>query len=318
MGRHGRRAPQSLRLVVGGEKDGVQLTDFLVRELRIPEKEARALVGFGSVHVNGRRVLQGKMPLKALSDVRVCLSAGIPADPYQIDPQRILFRDAHLLAYDKEPGIASQETPSDACNHVLAAVRRFLQEDTSLTPYVALHHRLDQRTTGVILLSLDPSVNARLGAAFRERRVAKLYLAWVEGVVGEDAWTVRVPIARKAGGWAVCAGSQGKPAETRFEVLLREADRSLVCAQPLTGRTHQIRLHLASTGHPVIGDRRYGSHSRGRLLLHAYQLRLNHPVTDRELTLRAPIPPDWPPPHRLDVDAPGRIAWPPAHRSSPD
>lgn len=174
-------------------------------------------------------------------------------------------------------------------------------------PYAALHHRLDMETSGLILFALDREVNRALGAAFQKRRIRKEYLAWIEGVPGKEEWTEDRDIGKKAGKYTAMPKGRGIEAVTSFRVLHREADRALVLAVPHTGRTHQIRIHLAAGGHPVIGDRAYGAKPAGRLFLHALRLTLKHPAGAEVVVLEAPLSADWP-------SAPGS-AIPPSPRA---
>ncbi len=137
-------------------------------------------------------------------------------------------------------------------------------------------------------------MNARLGNAFQQRNVYKDYLAWIKGSPKDEFWGVCEDIGRSAGRYVTCPRGTGKSAETVFRVCRCDGDRTLVWAQPRTGRTHQIRLHLQWCGHPIIGDRLYGGPPASRLFLHAFRLRLIHPVTHSSLVLVAPVPPDWP------------------------
>jgi 23S rRNA pseudouridine1911/1915/1917 synthase len=212
---------------------------------------------------------------------------------YELDPLRITYRDAFLLAYDKEAGIPTQQTPSDAYNNLYAALQRYLEKEGSPDPYVALHHRLDRETSGIILFGVDREVNRRLGNAFQRHQVVKDYLAWVDGTPAEEEWTSSEEIGRKDGRYCTFPKGHGKKAETAFRVLHREADRTLVWARPKTGRTHQIRLHLAAGGLPVLGDRLYGKRDAERLFLHAFRMTLPHPVNRSRLTLTAPVPQEW-------------------------
>jgi len=275
------------------------LGDHLSQQLLISSAAARDLVDFGSVHLDGRLERNWQRPLAGGEHITINWPRGGARRFYQIDPRRILYQDRFLLAYDKEPGIPSQQVPADAYNNLYAAVQRFLQKQ-SAKPYAALHHRLDQETSGVLLFAVDPSVNRKLSTAFQTHAVVKDYLVWAAGRPAEDHWTAADDITRKNGRYTTAPRGEGKPAETVFQVLLREAEQTLLRARPKTGRTHQIRLHLAAAGHPVLGDRLYGKSPARRLYLHAHRLMLDHPATGAPLLITAPIPQDWPPPHSLD------------------
>jgi 23S rRNA pseudouridine1911/1915/1917 synthase len=285
--------PLSFSWPVEPTEVGLSLTDYLVAKLHLPPAQVVDLIDFGSVQVDGRQVRDPQHRLAAPQSITVHLPWLGVARHYQINPHRIVFQDAFLLAYDKEPGIPSQQTPADGYNNLYAAVIRYLEPLTA-HPYVALHHRLDRETSGVMVLALDRAVNVRLGRAFEQKEVSKDYLAWVKGSPAADSWEVREDIGRSAGRYRTCQRDSGKAAETAFQVYCRETDRALVWARPRTGRTHQIRLHLQWCGHPVIGDRLYGGPPAPRLFLHAYRLALTHPMTRSSLVLVAPVPTDWP------------------------
>jgi 23S rRNA pseudouridine1911/1915/1917 synthase len=273
---------------------GVRFCRYLACVLAIPEEEVADLIDFGSIAIDGRREKNPRRVMVGGEEIRVTWPWYGTKRSYEVDPSRILYRDHLLLAYDKEAGIPSQQTPADAYNNLFAALYRYLEREAK-TPYVALHHRLDRETSGVMLFALHRSVNLKLGNAFQAHQVSKDYLSWVDGDPSQDCWIASEDISRKAGRYCTCPKGEGKTASTEFIVLHREPERAMVLARPLTGRTHQIRLHLAACGHPVVGDRLYGRGKSGRLHLHAFRLKLPKTVNGSELTITAPLPPEWPP-----------------------
>ncbi|MGV8074241.1 MAG: RluA family pseudouridine synthase [Syntrophobacteraceae bacterium] len=286
-------------LIVNASSAGVKLSDLISREFLISHDEACDLIDFGSVQVAGHGERNPSYKLVGGEEIRVYWPRGGVRRFYEIDPARILYRDRHLIAYDKEAGIPSQQTPADAYNNVFAALFRYLMAEDAADPYAAIHHRLDRETSGVMVFALDRSANRNLGSAFEHHSIIKDYLAWIDGNPAVDSWVSRDDIGRKGGRYRTVPGGQGKSAETAFRVLYVEENRSLIWARPKTGRTHQIRLHLSAMGHPVIGDRLYGTNPSKRLYLHAYRIKLPHPVDGCELTITAPAPLDWPPPHSV-------------------
>ncbi len=198
----------------------------------------------------------------------------------------LLYADAWLLALAKPSGLLSQPGlgPELADSLISRAQRRW--------PTARLVHRLDRDTSGLILLARDAETHRLLSAAFADRRVHKTYLARVQGVPAARGGLIDQPVARLAtrpplyGVVPVLAG--GKPALTRW----RRLRGNTLLLQPHTGRSHQLRVHLAWLGHPVLGDPLYGDRaSAPRLQLHATGLRLRHPVTGAPLRLRAPCDP---------------------------
>ena len=280
---------------------GMALADHVAEHLLIASEEASDLIDFGSIQIESRQERNPRRKLEGSEEIRVYWPRKGTRRFYEVDPGRILFRDASLLAYDKEAGVPSQQTPSDGYNNLFAALFRFLEGEGCPDPYVALHHRLDRETSGVMIFAVHRSVNARLGRTFQQHRVVKDYLAWVSGNPSRDRWVSSQDIGRTKGRYCVFPKGRGKSAETAFQVLLKAEDRSLLLARPTTGRTHQIRLHLAAAGHPVLGDRLYGGKPANRLYLHAYRLTLPHPLTHSRLTLTAQIPADWPEPRSVTI-----------------
>ena len=128
---------------------------------------------------------------------------------------------------------------------------------------------------------------------FSERRIEKEYVALVEGSPPEERWTVDIKITRLKGRYTCTADGPGKEAVTEFTRLGGGGGLTLVRASPRTGRTHQIRLHLAEYGHPILGDRRYGGRQADRLMLHAESLTFEHPLTGEETRIVAPRPAEW-------------------------
>jgi 23S rRNA pseudouridine1911/1915/1917 synthase len=307
--------------VVDGASGDTLLVDHATKQLLISHEQAVDLIDFGSVYVQGRQERNPSRVLAGGEEIRVCWPWKGARRFYEIDPARILYQDRYLLAYDKEGSIPSQQTPSDGYNNLFAALYRYLERGNVRNPYVALHHRLDRETSGVMIFALDRSANRNLGESFMNRKVIKDYLAWIGGNPTREEWMVDADIGRKDGRYLVCPKGRGKPAQTLFTVICRDTDafladatnqteepeqtgrpdRALVLARPLTGRTHQIRLHLASRGHAILGDNLYGGRPAKRLHLHAYRLELPHPVTRKQLILTASVPPEWPPPHSVAI-----------------
>jgi len=285
--------------VESGQK-GLSVGEYVAMQLYIPADEASNLIDFGSVQLDGRAERNPKRRLAGGEYIKVFWPRHGIQRYYEISIQRILFHDQYLLAYNKESGVPSQQIPADAYNNLFAGLHRFLAKQIP-KPYVALHHRLDRETTGVILFAIHRSVNRELGNTFKNHNVHKDYLAWVEGCPKRDEWISTDDIGRKQGRYMALPRGLGKPAETSFRVLHRENEHALIWARPTTGRTHQIRLHLLSSGHPVVGDRLYGKEGSENLYLHAYRLSLIHPATAEPLVLTAPIPVDWPAPAGVNI-----------------
>ncbi len=160
-----------------------------------------------------------------------------------------------------------------------------------------LFHRLDVDTTGVVLFGEDPALNAPITEMFRSREMNKTYWAVVDGV-WLDSWRSVRTFIKKAGSsrWEnVPKGRGGDPGETQFRLLSTNREKSWIEAKPLTGRTHQIRLHCLERGHAILGDRLYGRANAAGIpmALHARRLEFKHPLTGRDVRVEAVAPAYW-------------------------
>jgi len=159
-------------------------------------------------------------------------------------------------------------------------------------------HRLDAGTSGLMLVAKTDAAYEALMAMLRRHAVERRYLALVRGITGHDAFAVQAPLGRRAAR-IVVDRADGRQAETAFDVRERLPRTTLLEASPRTGRTHQIRVHLAAIGHPIVGDRAYGGAGDEaarvgltRPFLHSWRLGLEHPMTGKRIDLEEPLPPD--------------------------
>ena len=203
----------------------------------------------------------------------------------------ILYQDEALLVVDKPTKLLTVPGRHPANRDCL--ISRVQCE----FPGAQVVHRLDYDTSGIVLLPLTKKALSALSKQFQARTISKLYTARVAGQLSAAAGEINLPIAPDAERrplYKICQLT-GKPSLTRYRVLdYRAGDNStLVELEPVTGRSHQLRLHLAAIGHPILGDTLYASPAQAamapRLLLHAQQIRLQHPNTAKELTLTAVI-----------------------------
>ena len=214
--------------------------------------------------------------------------------PYQVPPSqeslRLLFRAPHLLIVDK-PTFLLSVPGRHPLNHDCLLNRLSVRY-----PGVCAVHRLDLDTSGVILVPRHREALSRLARQFQERRIDKTYIARVAGHVAEDVGECDLPLIAD---WParpkqkVCFET-GKQALTRWRVLSRDDTSSLLALTPVTGRSHQLRVHMREIGHPILGCDFYAPeavlNAAPRLLLHATSLRFSHPVSGEVLTARSPAP----------------------------
>lgn len=215
-------------------------------------------------------------------------TTGTTDTPGDID---LLHVDEALIVVRKPPGLLSVPGRGpERADCVSARVQQRL-------PDALVVHRLDMATSGLLLMARGAEAQRRLSAAFAERRVAKRYTAVVAGWIAEDCGEVDLPLICD---WPnrprqIVDLVQGKPALTRWQVVSRhEAMTTRVALEPVTGRSHQLRVHLQSIGHPIVGDELYApvpwQQASSRLLLHACHLQLEHPVSGQWLTFSDPAP----------------------------
>jgi 23S rRNA pseudouridine1911/1915/1917 synthase len=218
----------------------------------------------------------------------------------------ILFEDNHCLAVNKPAGLLTQ---GDATGEptLLDTARAYLKRRYHKpgSVFIGLVHRLDRPTSGVVLLARTSKAAGRLSEQFRRGTVEKTYWAVVEGHCSEDSgeWADRLikderrNVVRVAGRGAV----GGLEALLAFRVLGRERESTTLELRPMTGRSHQLRVQLASRGLPIVGDWKYGASSQllaldghPRVALHARQLTFTHPTRGEAISVSAPVPADWP------------------------
>ena len=296
-------APED-RLVVGEASDQ-RLDRYLAERLGRPRAQIKRLFDAGLITLNGQIALPSQLP--RCGDI-ILVREPPPAVPQvptaAADGLVVLYEDDDLLVIDKPAGIAihagagtAQITVAD----LLAAYDGSLLTHTWPNPSRAgIVHRLDKDTSGVLVLARTPDMQAALQALFAARQLHKEYVALVHGHLQTPAGMIDAPIGRhpteRVRRSIVAAGS-GRSAQTRYRVLEPLVRASLLSLQPLTGRTHQIRVHLAAIGHPVLGDTLY-AFKRSKLvaerqMLHARELAFVHPCSQRELRVAAPLPADF-------------------------
>lgn len=215
-------------------------------------------------------------------------------------PVPVRFEDDHLAVVAKPAGLVTHPTVRRRAGTL---VNRLLGMGVPLAPAggtlrPGIVHRLDAGTSGLLVVAKTDQAYAALRRLFHDHAVERAYLALVRGRVGNDAFAVDAPLGRRASK-IVVDKTEGRRAETGFEVRERFDGATLLEAVPRTGRTHQIRVHLAAIGHPILGDRAYGgggddARSLGldRPFLHAGHLSFAHPITHRTVTLDEGLPED--------------------------
>jgi len=232
-----------------------------------------------SFQVRGGQNVEARVPEEGLS-------------PEEI-PVRMIFEDEHILVVDKPAGLVVHPGAGNPSGTLVNALlnRGISGGDDPLRPGVV--HRLDRDTSGLMVLAKGEPAYSRLVGMMSARRACRLYRALVEGERLPRTGTIDSPVGRDPDNPTLMAAGVGKPAVTHFEVLTEAARHSMLRVHLETGRTHQIRVHLAAIGHPVYADPLYGSPAPGRRLwLHAEHLSFEHPVDGEALEFDSAIPED--------------------------
>jgi 23S rRNA pseudouridine1911/1915/1917 synthase len=278
--------------------------DLLVAERAdLSRNQAATLIAEGCVLVEGRRE---RASYKARAGERIAVAVPPPrsrAVAAEQIPLTIVFEDDDVLVIDKPAGMVVHPAPGNWTGTLVNALKG---RGTSLSAGASeeregIVHRLDKETSGLLLVAKTDRAHRVLSAALQARRIQRRYAALAWGHVAQDRLTIEKPVARDPRDRTrMAVVSTGRPARTDLTRLARFDSTDLLRAHLHTGRTHQIRVHLASIGHPVVGDDTYGGGGGRKLLglpprrhfLHAAWLIFSHPVTGESVDLRSPLPPE--------------------------
>lgn len=296
-------------IIVVSEDIAGQRLDRALAELRpdFSRTRAQAAIKAGEVTVDGKSAKPSltlepgqRIALAPTLGEHAALASRAAPQPEAI-PLRIVFEDAHLLVVDKPAGLVTHPAPGHATgtlvNALLAHTADIEESDNPQRPGIV--HRLDKDTSGLLVIAKDAQTHMALAEQMRERAMVKRYLALVEGRMDPPSGTIDAPIGRDPRNRLrmalVSEAHGGREARTRFHTLRYVRGRTLLEAQLESGRTHQIRVHLAALHHPVVGDLTYGRPQAPmppRQFLHAWRLEFRHPITDQWLTFDAAMPSD--------------------------
>lgn len=290
-------------VTVTPQLSGTRLDQALDSLVEGPSKALlQKLVRRGRVRIDGKRVLRSNVRVQRGQKLEVQLEEATPPEI------PIRYEDEHLLVVEKPAGILTHPTE----RHVRGTLAQALELRFGSLPTLAgvdrpgVVHRLDRETSGLIVIARTDAAMRGLQNAFRHRRVAKTYFALVYGAPSAERFTADRALGPQPGHkdrQAALAPPEGKEARTSFEVGERLGDVTLVVCRPETGRRHQIRVHLADLGLPLVGDEMYRGRADVRDLpayapipkrhaLHAAGIAFDHPVTGVRIDLDSPLPPD--------------------------
>jgi len=282
------------------EDGGERLDRVLVARLSdLSRVEVQRLIKSGAATVNGQprkpayRVEPGDRVVVVLSEKQ---EETIRPEPI---PLEVVYEDEGLLAVNKPAGMVVHPAAGHSSGTLVNALLAYSPQvaDVGGLERAGIVHRLDKDTSGLLLVAKDPETHAALQRQFKHRQVRKTYLALVEGRVQPREGVIEVPVGRdRRERKRMAATRTGRPAVTQYRVKETFHNQTLLEVRPHTGRTHQVRVHLAWLGYPLVGDQVYGHRRQpllpGRHFLHACELCFTHPAVGGELTLAVPLPPE--------------------------
>lgn len=292
---------QRIREKVEAQDAGARLDQFLAGRTELTRSRVLQLIEQGCVRVDGAASGKAGLKLRAGQEVEMEVPSAKPAQVEAQDiPLSVLYQDADIAVVDKPCGMVVHPAAGNEDGTLVNALLYHLDGLSGIGGEMrpGIVHRLDKDTSGLLIVAKNDRAHLSLCAQFKERTMEKHYLALATGRMREERGRIDAPIARHPMDrkrMAVVAG--GREAQTEYRVLEWLRGASYLDVHLLTGRTHQIRVHMQHIGHPLVGDPIYGAkHSAiraDRLMLHAHTLRVRHPSTGEEMTFTSEPPADF-------------------------
>ena len=289
------------RLQITYKSAGQRLDQYLADSLNeMSRTQAKKIIDLGGVHINGRRIRSCSAPVCVDDSIEVYIDH-LPLDPYRITDRDILFQDQYIIVLNKPAQVDTQPTHARFKGTLFEALQWHLKDPfrSHQKAEIGMVQRLDRGTSGALVFSIHPRAHKEMTRIFLEHEVKKGYLALVHGMPEPEQGEIRSFLARSRKENRVKSVEKGgKEAITRFQLAEKLTDYSLLKVEILTGRSHQIRAHMAEQKCPLVGDERYGGALEVagipvlRALLHAEKLAFRHPVLNHELNFTVPIPAD--------------------------
>ena len=289
------------RLQVTLEEQAQRLDQYIAgSSIEVSRTQAKKIIDLGGVHHNGRRVRSCSVSV-CVGDLIEVYIDHLSLDPYRIKQSDILFQDQFIIVLNKPALVDTQPTHARFKGTLFEALQWHLKDP--FRPHqkaeIGMVQRLDRGTSGIIVFSIHPRAHKEMTRIFLEHQVNKSYLALVHGAPESDHGEIKSLLARSRKENRVKSVIKGgKEAITRFQLVENLEGYSLLDIKILTGRSHQIRAHMAEQGCPLVGDVRYGGISKvagmeiPRPLLHATKLAFRHPVLDQDMVFNLPLAED--------------------------
>jgi len=282
---------------------GERLDQYLTKATGLSRNQIQRLLSEGAVRVDGDTVHKNHR-MQAGELVEVVIPQPRAAEPVPQDiPVEILYEDEYLAVISKPAGLVVHPAPGHPDGTLVNALLYSMEDLPGVGGVVrpGIIHRLDRDTSGLMVVAKNDEALARLQDMVKKRELKRIYLALVHGVPATRFGTIDAPIGRDPGNRKrMAVRAQGsREARTHFEVLRQCGEASLLQVELITGRTHQIRVHMAYISHPVVGDPEYGVHGNlekklglERQFLHACRISFTHPITGLEMTFEDALPVD--------------------------
>lgn len=288
-----------------------RLDKFLSAKLGFSRSKVQKLIRNGNVRINQKTVIVPHHKIKTNESIEVQISL-IPSKHPKAEniPLDVIYEDKYLIVINKPAGLIVHPAGEKKTETLVNALLNHCGEEILKiggNERGGLIHRLDKDTSGVMVIAKTEKIHNEIARQFKEREIEKTYIALAWGIIKQDKSQINTPIGRSIGNRIKMSIFSAKVREstTFFSIKERFQDFTLLELKPKTGRTHQIRVHLASIGHPIIGDGVYGGEKRTtssslkeiknkitRQLLHAYKLKFYHPILNKSVEFSAPLPPD--------------------------
>lgn len=269
-----------------------RLMDFLIEELKGKSRTTvKSLLAHRQVSVGAHAITQFDYPVEPNQSVTI--NWGVVAEQARYRGVRILFEDPYLVVIEKEAGMLSIATAKEKLLTTYSVLSGHVKKENPENRIFVLH-RLDRDTSGVMMFAKSEEIQEIMQKAWQEAVVRRSYAAVVEGFVEKDSGTIRSFLKENKAliMYSTKVPGEGDEAITHYKVLKRSEEFSLLEVELETGRKNQIRVHMKELGHPVAGDKKYGSklNPLRRTCLHANILAFKHPVTGEELSFETPVP----------------------------
>ncbi len=285
----------------------MRVDQFLTEKLEFSRSFVRKVIKKGGLKINQKEVTKPAHPLKENDEIKLIIPEEEPLnlEPEQVD-LKFYFEDEHFVVIEKPAGMITHPAPGRKTGTLVNALLAHFNQNLSSSGGAfrpGIVHRLDEDTSGLLIVAKTNLAHAKLGEIFQERKVKKIYLTLLVGILEPKEGSIDSPLARGADAtkMKISANKNSRNALTHYQVRDYLADKySLVDVNIVTGRTHQIRVHFRAINHPVVGDSKYGfaktneefqeKYGLTRQFLHAFKLEFIHPFTGKALSFESELP----------------------------